>query len=73
MPEILKGAVSTILSRRAFAPEALRYRATWRSICDRIAGGDGRDRFVRTDVYEQRIDLDEFAGNLGFSGRFSQR
>ena len=25
------------------------------------------DGFVRTDVYEQRIDLDEFAGNLGFS------
>ncbi len=25
------------------------------------------DGFVRTDVYQQRIDLDDFAGNLGFS------
>jgi hypothetical protein len=34
---------------------------------DRIAGGDVLDGFVRTDVYEQHIDLDEFAGNFGFS------
>jgi len=36
-------------------------------LADRIGGGDVLDGFVRTDVYEQRIDLDVFAGNLGFS------
>ncbi|MGH6829789.1 MAG: hypothetical protein ACREDG_01375, partial [Methylocella sp.] len=34
---------------------------------DRIIGGDGLDGVVRTDVYEQRSDLDAFAGNLGLS------
>lgn len=33
---------------------------------DRIVGGDVLDGFLRTDIYEQRIDLDELTGNLGF-------
>ena len=34
---------------------------------DRIVGGEVLDRLVWTDVDEEGVDLDEFAGRLGFS------